>query len=257
MPKTKKTTKTVKKKKVVTKKNDLDKDFFTFDDEYNDNVETYKANWNEDEIETTTTTKTVYEVEDNGNDIYIKEEQEQKKEKDYSSMIYILNRIARIVLKVIIVISILIIIDLFLITRFEFGPLFAIRTKTYNDGGTKVYYGLGYKVIRYNVQNGKEGLVVGNYSLKYNPTAKKVDLNKTKLTEENNGDYVLITGKVKRVDKKNKRVVLQIGKNKIYCDMREEFKAYNKISIEKSINIYGRIYIEAKNKLYLERGVVK
>ena len=257
MAKTTKTRKKVTRKRTVKKNVEKDPDFFKFDDEYDNKVETYKANWNKDEIETTTTKKTIYKIEDKNNDIYIKEEQDDEVKKDKKLNMYTLNKIARIALKVVIVVTILIVIDLFLITRFEFGPLFAIRTKTYKDGGTKVYYGLGYKVIRYNVTNGKEGLVVGNYSLKYNPNAKKIDLSKTKLTEDNNGDYVIITGKVKNVDKKNKRVVLQNGKVKVYCDMKDEFKAYNKISTEKNINIYGRIYIEANNKLYLEKGVVK
>ena len=98
---------------------------------------------------------------------------------------------------------------------------------------------------------------VANYSLKYNSTAKKVDLSKTKLTEDNNGDYVEITGKVDKVDKKNKRIVLQNGKNEIYCDIKEEFKEYNKISINKIVNITGRIYVEDSNELYIENGVVK
>ena len=236
-----------------TKKQDIDSDFFRFDDDY-DTEEKYTATPLTSEVieqkQEVFTTKTTYEVENSGDSILIK----KKNNKD---MLLRLNKIARIILKVVAVISVLIIIDLFLITRFEFGPLFAIRTKTYKDGGTKEYYGLGYKVIRYNVTNGREGIVVGNYSLKYNKTAKKVDLSKTKLTEDNNGDYVEITGKVDKVDKKNKRIVLQNGKNEIYCDMKEEFKEYNKISINKIVNITGRIYVEDSNELYIENGVVK
>ena len=258
MARTTKTKKTVTRKRTVKKNVNTDPDFFKFDDDYENNeiAEKYEANWNNNDEEKEevkkTTTRTIYKVEDNGNDIFIDSE-----EKDHTKLFNKLNKIARIILKVVIVISILIIIDLFLITRFEFGPLFAIRTKTYKDGGTKEYYGLGYKVIRYNVTNGREGIVVGNYSLKYNPIAKKVDLNKIKLTEENNGDYVEITGTVKNINEKNKRIVLQIGKNEIHCDMKDEFKKYNKISINKSVNIIGRIYVEDSNKLYIENGVVK
>lgn len=257
MTKKAKTTKTVRKKNISKKKINQDKDFFTFEDDYEDDYLTdkYEADWNNHEYdnqqEEIVTTKTTYKVEDKGNDIYIEEE------KNNEELLHKLNKHARRILRIIIIIAILIVIDLFLITRFEFGPLFAIRTKTHNDGGTKEYYGLGYKVIRYNVTNGRSGLVVGHYSLKYSPNPKKVDLSKKKLTEDNNGDYVEITGKVKKIDKKNKRVVLQNGNNKIYCDMKDEFKAYNKISTGKSINIRGRIYIETNNKLYLENGVVK
>ncbi len=252
------TKKTVTRKRTVKKNVNTDPDFFKFDDDYENNeiFGKYEANWNnndEEKVEVKkTTTRTVYKVEDNGNDMFIKSE-----EKDHTKLFNKLNKIARIVLKVVIVISILIIIDLFLITRFEFGPLFAIRTKTYNDGGTKVYYGLGYKVIRYNVTNGREGVVVGNYSLKYDKNPKEVDLSITKVTEDNNGDYVEITGTVKSINEKNKRLVLQNGKKLIYCDMKDDFKSYDEIYETDSVSITGRIYVEDSNKLYLENGVVK
>ena len=257
MTKTTKTKRTVTRKRTVKKNIENDPDFFKFDDDYEngEKIDKYKANWNNDVDKLQvkkTTTRTVYKVEDKGNDIYI-----NKEKKDNTKLFNKLNKIARIILRVVIVIAILVVIDLFLITRFEFGPLFAIRTKTYKDGGTKEYYGIGYKVIRYNVTNGRSGMVVGNYSLKYNPDAKKINLSKKKLTEENNGDYVEINGKVENIDEKNKRIVLQNGKINIYCDMRDSFKAYNKISTGKNINIRGRIYIEVNDKLYLEEGVVK
>jgi len=52
-------------------------------------------------------------------------------------------------------------------------PKFAIHTSTYKDGGTKEYYGLGYKIIKYNVMgnNGeitKNNSEIGSFFLKYN-----------------------------------------------------------------------------------------
>lgn len=38
-------------------------------------------------------------------------------------------------------------------------PLFAVRTEMYKDGGTAVYYGLGYKVIDYNQLEGRKDVV--------------------------------------------------------------------------------------------------
>ena len=52
---------------------------------------------------------------------------------------------------------------------------FIIKTHTYNDGGTKEYYGLGYKVIKYNQVQGRRDKVIGSWKLKYNmnePTYK-------------------------------------------------------------------------------------
>ena len=38
-------------------------------------------------------------------------------------------------------------VDVVGVSRYNKGPFFAIKTKTYNDGGTKEYYGIGYKAI--------------------------------------------------------------------------------------------------------------
>ena len=263
----KKTTRTIKK--VQTRKVNKDKplndpDFFKFDDEYQ-KVETYKAT----PIKTDTkgekkirkqiiTTKTTYKVENNDNkdEILIKEEK-----KDYSRLLRILNKIARICLNITIVVSLLIILDLFLISRFEIGPIFAIRTETYDDGGTKEYYGLGYKVIKYKVLNGREGTVLGGYSLKYSDTPKKIDLSKLtkkKVDKLENKDFVEITGTVKKIDKKNKRVVLKDGNNTVYCDIRDSYRL-DKIAVGHKAKIMGNMYIEessSKITLYIEKGVV-
>ena len=77
MTKKAKTTKTVRKKNISKKKTNQDKDFFTFEDDYEDDYLTdkYEADWNNHEYdnqqEEIVTTKTTYKVEDKGNDIYI------------------------------------------------------------------------------------------------------------------------------------------------------------------------------------------
>ena len=48
------------------------------------------------------------------------------------------------------------------------GKLLNIARPTYNDGGTKIYYGLGYKVIKYHQTQGRRDMEIGNWSLKYN-----------------------------------------------------------------------------------------
>lgn len=263
MKKTTKTRKRIQTKRVNKDEFMNDPDFFKFEDEYQE-VEKYKAtpiekdDKNEKKVrKQIITKKTTYRVENNDDEILIKEEK-----KDRSKLIKILNRVAKICLNITIVVSLLIIFDLFLITRFEVGPLFAIKTKTYDDGGTKEYYGLGYKVIKYNVLNGREGMVIGSYSLKYSDTPKKIDLTKlTKkdLDESNNKDFVEITGTVKSVNKKNKRVVLKEGKNIVYCDIRDVYRI-DKITIGKKAKIMGNMYIENldnKIELYLEKGVVE
>lgn len=51
-------------------------------------------------------------------------------------------------------------------------PIFAVKVFTLKDGGTKEYYGLGYKIIIYNKmgENGeieKDNREIGSFMLKY------------------------------------------------------------------------------------------
>ena len=179
-------------------KNDYyDEDFFRYeDDDDSFIIEPYKAervikNNNdsiENEEEPVVNNTYVYEEEPVVNNTYVYEEEEpvvnntyiyEKEEHEKNSnkkrisfhlserLLYILNRIASVVLIITIVIAVMILFDVIMLTRFEKGPFFAIKTKTYNDGGTKVYHGIGYKVIKYNVDGGRHDMVVGDYSITY------------------------------------------------------------------------------------------
>ncbi len=46
-------------------------------------------------------------------------------------------------------------------------PIFSISIGHYLDGGTKMYYGLFYKIIDYNVLDGYDGIKVGTWFLGY------------------------------------------------------------------------------------------
>ena len=48
-------------------------------------------------------------------------------------------------------------------------PIFCISfdSMTYSDGGTREYFGLGYKVIAYKKLNGYDKIHIGTYFLKY------------------------------------------------------------------------------------------
>ena len=45
------------------------------------------------------------------------------------------------------------------LTKEDRPPNFSIQADTYKDGGTKVYLGLGYKVIDYNQMGGRRDVV--------------------------------------------------------------------------------------------------
>ena len=47
------------------------------------------------------------------------------------------------------------------------NPIFCINTATANDGGTKEYLGLGYKVIDFNRLDGYDEVKIGTWSMKY------------------------------------------------------------------------------------------
>ncbi len=81
------------------------------------------------------------------------------------------ERISNIILIIITIIILLAVVDIIRIISFDKKPFFAIPTTTYKDGGTKEYYGLGYKVIDYHQIQGRRDTEIGLWSLQYNTTA--------------------------------------------------------------------------------------
>lgn len=82
-------------------------------------------------------------------------------------------RILNVMLFFVLFIAIIISIDIVSVSLYNKKPYFAICMKTYNDGGTKVYYGLGYKVIKYNQKKGRQDTEIGFWTLPYNTDSKK------------------------------------------------------------------------------------
>ena len=64
------------------------------------------------------------------------------------------------------IVMLIISVDVICVTKYKVGPIFAIKTKEYNDGGTKEYYGLGYKVIKYKEIEGRQDTQLGFWSMK-------------------------------------------------------------------------------------------
>lgn len=122
-----------------------------------------------------------------------------------------------IIMIVALVLGTLIFIDILVANYASVGPFLAVKVKTHNDGGTKEYYGLGYKVIKYKVKDGRNTTVVGSWTLKYDPTSKASTVeelgisfrNNTKETLKNSyKQFFIVTGKIDSIDKTNKKVVL-------------------------------------------------
>ena len=77
-------------------------------------------------------------------------------------------------------------------------PIFCINTATANDGGTKEYLGLGYKVIDFNRLDGYDEVKIGTWSMKYedfeNEYNDYVSDTKVIVNEYNNIPSITITG---------------------------------------------------------------
>ncbi len=122
-----------------------------------------------------------------------------------------------IIMIVALVLGTLIFIDILVANYTNVGPFLAVKVKTHNDGGTKEYYGLGYKVIKYRVKDGRNTTVVGSWTLKYDPTSKASTVEELGISFRNNTkealknsykQFFIVTGKIDSIDKANKKVVL-------------------------------------------------
>ncbi len=122
-----------------------------------------------------------------------------------------------IIMIVALILGTLIFIDILIANYTSVGPFLAVKVKTHNDGGTKEYYGLGYKVIKYRVKDGRNVTVVGSWTLKYDPTSKASTVEELGISFRNNPkealknsykQFFIVTGKIDSIDKTNKKIVL-------------------------------------------------
>lgn len=132
----------------------------------------------------------------------------------------------------------LVVFDVVMVTKFNVGPIFAIKVKTYNDGGTKEYAGIFYKVIKYKQTNGRRDMVLGSYKLFYSGEVyKKSVLDLAILYRDDftnfsllEGKYVVVTGKVLRVSKEKQVVKL------IYEDSDNKYQTIVTFKMDKDAN---------------------
>lgn len=132
----------------------------------------------------------------------------------------------------------LVVFDVVIVTKFNVGPIFAIKVKTYNDGGTKEYAGIFYKVIKYKQTNGRRDMVLGSYKLSYSGEVyKKSVLDLAILYRDDftnfsllEGKYVVVTGKVLSVSKEKQVVKL------IYEDSDNKYQTIVTFKMDKDAN---------------------
>ena len=132
----------------------------------------------------------------------------------------------------------LVVFDVVMVTKFNVGPIFAIKVKTYNDVGTKEYDGIFYKVIKYKQTNGRRDMVLGSYKLSYaGEVYKKSVLDLAILYRDDftnfsllEGKYVVVTGKVLSVSKEKQVVKL------IYEDSDNKYQTIVTFKMDKDAN---------------------
>lgn len=132
----------------------------------------------------------------------------------------------------------LVVFDVLMVTKFNVGPIFAIKVKTYNDGGTREYAGIFYKVIKYKQTNGRRDMVLGSYKLSYSGEVyKKSVLDLAILYRDDftnfsllEGKYVVVTGKVLSVSKEKQVVKL------IYEDSDNKYQTIVTFKMDKDAN---------------------
>lgn len=135
----------------------------------------------------------------------------------------------------------LVVFDVVMVTKFNVGPIFAIKVKTYNDGGTREYAGIFYKVIKYKQTNGRRDMVLGSYKLSYSGEVyKKSVLDLAILYRDDftnfsllEGKYVVVTGKVLRASKEKQVVKL------IYEDSDNKYQTIVTFKMDKDANYDG------------------
>ena len=157
----------------------------------------------------------------------------------------------------ILILIVITVVDIISVSKYEKGPYFAINTETLNDGGTKIYHGIGYKVIKYNQLQGRRDMEIGTWSLKYDIepiTIEDIDLaiklneNEIKTYDNLYKKFVRINSTLKKVDKKNNTITIgyedEEGKYtlNILCKMANHDGKIYDFEEGKEITIIGTIY---------------
>lgn len=188
-----------------------------------------------------------------------------------------IKKIINAIFIVIVTILSLILIDVIMVTKLGVGPFFTIRTKVYKDGGTKEYYGIGYKVIKYNQIIGRRDIEFGNWNLKYN--TKKTDISDIDLSIEFVNDYEKTTKKyyhtiinvsstIKRIDINHNSLVLEYFDEdskytlRIYCSMVKDtdltqLNIDDKVSVLGTVNSFSIKNNNYPNSIYLKNCFIQ
>ena len=224
-----------------------DTDFFRFDNEepINSSLK-YKAESNTDSLDNnddnsdyvSTDFYNSYDQVDEDDNIDDNDNSTTYTDDSNKSLGGIMLKVLNFFLILVMVGAFLVVFDVVMVTKFNVGPIFAIKVKTYNDGGTKEYAGIFYKVIKYKQTNGRRDMVLGSYKLSYSGEVyKKSVLDLAILYRDDftnfsllEGKYVVVTGKVLSVSKEKQVVKL------IYEDSDNKYQTIVTFKMDKDAN---------------------
>lgn len=223
-----------------------------FEEEYEEEYEANDSFTANDSINEETFSKE-YDDYDNENE-YEDEDEDDSSYSNNTEKKY--KRIINIVFTIIVLVLAIIAIDVISVARYNVGPFFAIPVEKYKDGGSKAYYGLGYKVIKYHQIQGRRDTEIGFWNLKYNAnpvTVKDIDLaielneNGTDTYKKYYKKFVRIVSTLEKKDTKNNKITLSYqdeGKKyslDIECSMATKKSALENLSENKAITIIGTV----------------
>lgn len=166
------------------------------------------------------------------------------------------KKIINIVFVIVIMLIIIVSTDIICVSKYNIGPFFAIPVKKYNDGGTKEYYGIGYKVIKYKQIQGRRDKEIGGYKLKYNTNPIDIDIIDLAIefkTDANSAykkyykKFVRVTGNLKSVNKNENTITMSYEDDglkysiNIKCNMETLKKELNSLNIGNEIVVIGTV----------------
>lgn len=165
------------------------------------------------------------------------------------------NRIINIIFSIIVILILMIVVDIISIYKYNNGPYFAIKTKE-SKIGYKEYYGLGYKVIKYNQVQGRRDTEIGTWRLKANTKPidlKDIDLslaiykNEEKTYKKYYKKFVRVKSTLKEVNEKKHTIKIgyidEGGKYNldIICDIIPEQTNITSFEKDKEITVIGTV----------------
>ena len=175
-------------------------------------------------------------------------------------------------LGVVIVIGVILVLDFVCGLKLGIGPIFALPLKTYEDGGTIEYYGVGYKVIKYNQIQGRRDKEIGSWSLKYNSnpiTIQDIDFaismkdNKNKTIEKYNNKFVRIITTLQKNDTSNKELIFGFYDDKqeyeinLICKNNDIQNNNITLEIGKETTILGKLSYDNNKKFYIKNCFIE